>query len=500
MKHKIFACYCISDIGQVSPLLEALTHTGLSISQRSNFKISDDELEDVRGIIIFISEQYLANVAVESELLNLSAMVKQLPVILVRVGKVAGAYANLLVIDAPATGDPDALEAFTREVQGRLTVCLAEAPTLGVKSEESVEYRKTKAKAKRSLAVSHRASERSSKVNWRQVDAVVGGDDRNDDGSGSRIENIEIKPEDVQFYIEMFPAPSPPFKPTSLEMPASELVSPLEEPNTVQLAASAPHEVKPGEVFIANFLAYIPELEEVVRNIVEKQSLRAEMRPGLEKCRWNKGTKITVKLSAERFSIDSAEEEFEWDGEYKILSFDIEVPKRTPEGPVILKFDVFIAGIRVAKLRAEVAVKRKPTSKSKITVTGKPANKAFASYASEDLERITDRLAALRIHGGLDVYMDHLSLIPSQAWQEQLAKAIESRELFILFWSREAEKSEWVDWEWRKALELNEQRSSPEFEIHPLENGIIPPEELSHFHFGDIFMTIREAAERSKGG
>ena len=58
-----------------------------------------------------------------------------------------------------------------------------------------------------------------------------------------------------------------------------------------------------------------------------------------------------------------------------------------------------------------------------------------------------------------------------------------------LFWSAEAAQSKWVKWEWQTALAS---KGKTAMQIHPLQPGIKPPDELKDLHFGDVYMLVRE--------
>jgi hypothetical protein len=79
-------------------------------------------------------------------------------------------------------------------------------------------------------------------------------------------------------------------------------------------------------------------------------------------------------------------------------------------------------------------------------------------------------------------------LIPNDRWKPRLAREIRNRDLFLLFWSARAKRSEWVTWEWRTALRSKGEES---MQIHPLESQVKPPKALQHIHFGDPLMDIR---------
>lgn len=499
----LFSSYSTSDRNAVRPILEALEGMGMTVKELPDSRDIEGGIADSDGVVLFISHAYYQIVINVSDLEALLGRFPDKPVVLVRLNESApvplvSTQTASIHIQERGTVELAEFIKFNLEVMAlfadmpkpcpsapetdscELDVDVsADSPDLDMLEElPDIDI-------PQDIATRHTRNMEEYQPCKCEPDFEIPGE-LSADG-----ENVSVKAS------ESFKAEVPDREGLSSASGSDAEIAPDEEPCPVVLGVSAPQEVKPGEGFIADFLAYLPELEDTVRDIVEKQSRRTEMRPGLEKCRWKKGIRVKVKLSAGDFSVDPGEDEFEWDGAYKVVSFDVDVPKDAPEGPVTLKFDVFVAGIRVARLRAEVGVVAQVASSARVMVRGKPAGTAFASYASEDRQRIADRLAALRIHdAGLEVFMDHLSLIPGEDWKERLAREIGARELFLLFWSPEAEKSQWVDWEWRTAFELEKQRGLPGFEVHPLENGLKPPQELSHLHFGDVFMTIRDAAAK----
>ncbi len=101
-----------------------------------------------------------------------------------------------------------------------------------------------------------------------------------------------------------------------------------------------------------------------------------------------------------------------------------------------------------------------------------------------------DRVTAVKISAGLDIFFDCLSLNTGEAWKRRLDGEIRNRNLFRLFCSTEAAQSQCVEWEWRTALGL---KGKLGMQIHRLQSGVKPPDELKALHFGDVFMLIREA-------
>ncbi len=230
---------------------------------------------------------------------------------------------------------------------------------------------------------------------------------------------------------------------------------PESEPADLQevfLGASAPAALPPGDEFTARFVAYLEDEKDAVEAMLHQLSPRSTSVLGLKRCRWQPGTCVTVSLSGRWLEVEDAQQTFTWDSAYAMLDFDVRLGTDAPQGVTILKFDVAIDGIRVAKLRMDLEVVDHRTASPPKTAVTEAARTAFASYASNDRQRVLDRLASIRISAGLDVFMDCLSLRPGDRWKLELAREIRSRDQFLLFWSHSAATSQWVAWEWQTAL------------------------------------------------
>jgi hypothetical protein len=267
------------------------------------------------------------------------------------------------------------------------------------------------------------------------------------------------------------------------------------EPEPVLLGASAPRVVKPGAEFTARFVAYVKALEEEVRQTLQKLSPRSVAVLGVQECRWLPGTSVTVRLSGRGLAIDPPEQAFVWEGSRNLLEFDVAAPADAADGTEVLKFDVLIDGIVVARLRLDVEISSRAARGEQATVVAEPAHTAFASYSSADRTRVLDRVAAVRIAAGLDIFLDCLDLRPSEEWKPQLDEEIRGRDLFLLFWSAHAKDSKWVAWEWQTALH---DKGKEHMQIHPLEPNVKPPEELADLHFGDVYMWVRTGYEATR--
>ena len=108
---------------------------------------------------------------------------------------------------------------------------------------------------------------------------------------------------------------------------------------------------------------------------------------------------------------------------------------------------------------------------------------AFASYASPDRNEVIKRVQMLRA-AGIQCFQDVLDLEPGDRWEKQLYRHIDECDVLFLFWSSSAKKSQWVEREWKYALD----RKGDDFVRPVIIEGppiVPPPPELAHLHFND---------------
>ena len=265
-----------------------------------------------------------------------------------------------------------------------------------------------------------------------------------------------------------------------------------EELQPVQLGASAPRQAKPGSEFTARFVAYEKKLEQETRDLLTKLSPSAETILGIQECHWKVGTGVTVRLSGGGMTIDPPEQSFIWNGGRSLLDFDVTVADDAGEDTVQLKFDVVIAGIIIARLRLELEITAKAKKKGQATATAEPARTAFASYSSKDRLRVLDRVDAIKISAGIDVFQDCLDLNPGEEWKTRLDNEIRQRDLFLLFWSKSASESKWVGWELETAIK---EKGEQALQLHPLDPGVKAPPGLEKLNIGSVAMWVRKGYE-----
>lgn len=125
---------------------------------------------------------------------------------------------------------------------------------------------------------------------------------------------------------------------------------------------------------------------------------------------------------------------------------------------------------------------------------------AFASYARINSKEVAYLIQGMRAwQPGLDIFLDFHSLFPGELWKDRLEEEILKRDRFLLFWSRAASKSEYVDSEWRTALKYKGLSFITPVPLEPPDIAP-PPTELAALHFNDLFLEMRRFAQTSELG
>jgi hypothetical protein len=290
--------------------------------------------------------------------------------------------------------------------------------------------------------------------------------------------------------------------PPDLPLAAAPL-DPMQPPEPaatpVLIAAGAPRRCVAGSPFVAALAAYTEAARDVaLKHLAELGENDDRRVSDIDASHWRVGAPVVVRLAATGARVEPAEQRFEWNGREKVAAFTV-----TVDGghAVVLQFAVFVADVPVASLPLRVAVggagamsadkqadKQTDKQTDQQQVQGRVARSAFASYSSKDAALVTQRLSTLvRWSPGLDIFQDCLDLTPGEDFKPQLAAQIAARDVFLLFWSRQAAASPWVRWEYGTALE---HKGLDAILPMPLEDPAIapPPPELAEQHLRDRFL------------
>ncbi|MBY0276079.1 toll/interleukin-1 receptor domain-containing protein [Candidatus Binatia bacterium] len=282
------------------------------------------------------------------------------------------------------------------------------------------------------------------------------------------------------------------------EPPPPTASAPSTEPTSdeVRLAVAAPRRADQGTTFVARFAAYVEgsrveTLEKLAELGETGDRIVKDVAPSRH-ARWAIGAPVTVRLTStsESLAISPATASFEWNGRDSLLSFLVTVKPDAPCSTAQLCFAVFLDTVPIAFLPLGVAIAQGAAEPAPATETVEVAapKSAFASYASKDASNVAGRLSSLsRWAPGLDIFQDCLDLRANEQFKPQLEREIVHRDVFLLFWSRNARASRWVKWEYETA---RDRRGLAVILPMPLEDPAIapPPDEFAQDHWRDRFL------------
>ncbi|MBZ0315549.1 MAG: dephospho-CoA kinase [Anaerolineae bacterium] len=256
-------------------------------------------------------------------------------------------------------------------------------------------------------------------------------------------------------------------------------------------------QVRPGDPFLIEILAYLKEQKfEAIKLAKENLGIKNDADLNITTKGHiivSRGTVLTVHLSLQGIEIDDPEDTILWDGEIGNTSFAVQVPEDTKLGKRLGKVNIYANGLCVVRLNFMITIGLNlAESKVELPTTEHRYRSAFASYASKDREEVVSVIQGMKKAAPhLNIFLDAWSLHSGSKWQSELVKAIESSDIFYLFWSEAASHSEWVEREWRYALNA---KGIDFIDPVPLVAPMLappPPELAEHLHFNDWILAFK---------
>jgi hypothetical protein len=255
------------------------------------------------------------------------------------------------------------------------------------------------------------------------------------------------------------------------------------------MAAYYPKEVEPWAW--QTFLAYIlnPSAARVVEADARKHLSEryGEYRRGDEAARrpLAVGTAISAIPRLEGFQFNPTSLTIELQEDWHRMEFKLRAPAervgRASNGMLTFTVD----GVIVADIPISIYVGERQSVTETAVASSRPYQAIFCSYSHRD-KRVAERVESACKALGIAYLRDVITLRSGQRWRDDLCALIDRADVFQLFWSRNAARSEHVEREWRHALGL---RGKGRGFIRPVywEEPISPPPaELQPLHFAFV--------------
>lgn len=222
--------------------------------------------------------------------------------------------------------------------------------------------------------------------------------------------------------------------------------------NEVYSSVFAPAEVKRKSHLQVQVYLHLYEEPEKVKSLAKESDKNAERRDYIPlSLKLKKGDKVDVefnvygetRLASERKSII-------WQGSFTKCSFNYFVPKDIDVDELSCEANLFVNGAMIGEMRFLTQIVEAPRNLNPEILSHR-FNRIFISYAHQDAQQI--KLLALAYKAqGVDYFYDRDSLAPGDVYEEKIFDYIDSSDLFVLCWSKNAAVSDYVAKEKGRAL------------------------------------------------
>lgn len=248
--------------------------------------------------------------------------------------------------------------------------------------------------------------------------------------------------------------------------------------NEVYSSIFAPAEVKRKSHLQVQVYLHLYEESEKVKSLAKESDKNAERRDYIPlSFKLKKGDKVDVefnvygetRLMSERKSII-------WQGSFTKCSFDYFVPQDLDVDELSCLAKLYVNGAMIGEMRFLTQIVENPRNLNP-EILPKSFKKIFISYAHKDFDKVKFMAKAYNAQG-VDYFFDRDYLKAGDIYPKKIKDYIDTSDLFILCWSENAAKSEYVEKEKSQALSLskNIDENKGTLTIHPL--SIEPRAEL----------------------
>ena len=222
--------------------------------------------------------------------------------------------------------------------------------------------------------------------------------------------------------------------------------------NEVYSSIFAPAEVKRKSHLQVQVYLHLYEESEKVKSLAQESDKNAERRDYIPlSLKLRKGDKVDVEFNVYgETRLTSVRKSIVWQGSFTKCSFDYYVPKDLDIDELSCEANLFVNGAMIGEMRFLTQIVDVPRNLNPEILSHR-FNRIFISYAHQDAQQI--KLLALAYKAqGVDYFYDRDSLAPGDVYEEKIFDYIDSSDLFVLCWSKNAAASDYVAKEKGRAL------------------------------------------------
>ena len=263
--------------------------------------------------------------------------------------------------------------------------------------------------------------------------------------------------------------------------------------NEVYSSIFAPAEVKRKSHLQVQVYLHLYEESEKVKSFAQESDKNAERRDYIPlSLKLKEGDKVDVEFNvygATRLTSDR--KSIVWQGSFTKCSFDYFVPKDIDVEELSCVALLSVNGVPIGEMRFITRVIETPRQLNPEIIAHK-FSKVFISYSHQDESKVKFLHEGLEL-GSVPHFFDRKYLKAGDVFPQVIQDYINSADLFILCWSENASKSEYVQKERLQALERAFPQVQPEnaakLRIYPMNiepRAELPIDMKNYYHFGEI--------------
>ncbi len=265
--------------------------------------------------------------------------------------------------------------------------------------------------------------------------------------------------------------------------------------NTSKVYSSvfAPAEVKRKSHLMVQVYLHLYEETKMVQSLSIEADINAERKGYIPlqmklKC----GDKVDVEFNVYGETLLMTEySSLIWQGNFTKCSFDYFVPSEIDVNDLSCKIILTVNGLPVGEMRFVTTIVDNPRKLFQEIFTHK-YNKVFISYAHQDESTVQFLAEGFKIQSA-DYFFDRHYLKTGDVYPQKIQDYINSADLFILCWSENASKSEYVKKERMQALERAFPKVKPaelaKLSIYPISiepRAELPADMKKNYNFGKM--------------
>lgn len=263
--------------------------------------------------------------------------------------------------------------------------------------------------------------------------------------------------------------------------------------NEVYSSIFAPAEIKRKSHLQVQVYLHLYEESEKVKSLAQESDKNAERRDYIPlSLKLRKGDKVDVEFNVyAETRLMSERKSIIWQGSFTKCSFDYFVPKDIDVEELSCVALLAVNGVPIGEMRFITRVIETPRQLNPEIIAHK-YSKVFISYSHQDESKVKFLHEGLEL-GSVPHFFDRKYLKAGDVFPQVIQDYINSADLFILCWSENASKSEYVQKERLQALERAFPQVQPEnaakLRIYPMNiepRAELPSDMKNYYHFGEI--------------